>query len=167
MRKAAAPLAVIVGLAGLFWLVKFPADGEQGRIKSRLTELTDLISEQHASQGTGALIVLAKLRTFFTEDVTVKINDQIPPITGRDRLVAIAHRSLQHESGIEVRFEDMTIRLDQDESTASVSVTVVLTGGRSHEARSIHAQALDLDMLQVEGKWRIKAIRPLQVLKLD
>jgi hypothetical protein len=167
MRKAAAPLAVIVGLAGLFWLVKFPADGEMGRIKSRLTELTDLISEPHPSQGTGMLVVLAKLQTFFTEDVTVKINDQIPQITGRDQLVAIAHRGLQHESGIEVRFEDMTVRFDQNESTASVSVTVVLTGGRSNEAQSIHAQALELDMLQVEGKWRIKTIRPLQVLRLE
>ena len=160
-------LVAVAGLAVVIWFVQASAQGEQSRIRRRLEELTELFSNAGGQDGSAALVRLASLRQFFTEDVVVQLSDEIPELRGRDQLIATADRGLRHETGLKVTFEDIAIVLADSQRRAQANVTVLVTGVRSSEAKSVNARELEMDLVKPDGDWLIEAVRRVEVLELD
>lgn len=158
---AAVTLAVVV----VAWLM-FPKS-EEHRIRQRLHELTEVISSTQHQRGTSRLVHVTGLREFFTGDVTVHIGDGIPRVKNRDTLLQMAHVALHHEPALTVAFTDLSVTHDRGTPYARVNATVVVTGVHSQQAKSVDAREVKMDMVKNEGEWRIQAVRPVQVMKLD
>ena len=166
-KKSAVIVVLLVALVVVVWIVKASDQGEQGRIRRRLDDLTELLSSAGAKKGPAALLQLASLQKFFTEEVTVKVSDEISEISGRDNLVAAARVVLQHEAGMKVSFADITVALEPGERQAQINVTVLVRGVTSKEAKSIDVRELEIDLVRPDGDWLIDAVRPVEVLELD
>lgn len=158
---AAAALGVAIGV----WFV-YPKN-EEYRIRQRLHELAGVVSSTQHQRGTARLIHVTGLQQFFTGDVTVQIGDSLPQVKNRNTLLQMAHVALQQEPSLTVAFKDLSVTRDRSTQKARVHTTVVVTGVHSHQAKSVDARELEMDLVKTEGEWRIQAVRPVEVMKLD
>ena len=166
MNKRAALIAVVAALGLVVWLA-IPRLGEQGRIRRRLSELAESVSGGRRPQGAALLAHLARVGNFFTEDVSIKVGDVVPELRGREQVVGLAQRALQHAVNVKVTFADIAVRLEDDERRAQVTATVLVTGASSAEAESVNARELEIDLVKPDGDWLIEAVRPVAVFELD
>ena len=163
-NRAAAAVVVLVGLVAA-WLWLASEQTEDAKIQRRLGELTELVSDARAARGQAMIIRLGKLKRFFTEDVVVIVSDRIPEIRGQEALLGAAQVAMRAESGMNVAFKDVKVIVNPDGRHAQATVTVVMTGVSSDEARSI--SALELDMTKLDGEWLIRSVSPVEVMRLD
>ena len=91
----------------------------------------------------------------------------IRKVKGRSNLLKMAHFALQQEPDLTVAFEDMNVIYDTETQLALVNTTVIVTGVQSQQARSLDARELEMDLVKTDGEWVIKAVRPVEVIKLD
>lgn len=162
------PVAIALSVVGILIVVWFVfQESEDDRIRQRLHELADVVSTANQKRDTARLIHMAGLKQFFTEDVSVKIKDDLPQVAGRDTLLKMAHIALQQEPGLTVAFTDINVTHDDGTMHARVNTTVVVTGIHSRKARSVDAQELEMDLVKADGEWRINAIRSVEVMELQ
>lgn len=165
IKNPVAITAAALGVAVIVWFVF--QKNEDDRIRQRLHELARVVSTTQQQRDTARLMHIAGLQQFFTEDVTVLMNGDIPKVKGRDTLLQMAHLALQHEPSLTVAFKDVSVAHDDGAEDARVNTTVVVTEAHSRKAKSVDAQELEMDMMKVGGKWRIKAIRPVKAMELE
>ena len=165
VKNPVAIAAVVLGILVVIWLV-YPKN-EEYRIRQRLHELADVVSSTQQQRDAARLIHIAGLKQFFTKDVTVQLNGNIPRVKDRNTLLQIAHVALQQEPGLTVAFTDIAVTHDDGTQQARVNTTVVVTGVHSPRAKSVDAQELEMDLLKADGEWRIRGVRPVEVMKLD
>ncbi|MFQ5881508.1 MAG: nuclear transport factor 2 family protein [Candidatus Methylomirabilales bacterium] len=157
--------AAVLGLLIVVWFVF--QKNEDDRIRQRLNELAHVVSTMKQKKDTARLIHIATLKQFFTEDVTVEIHPDIQKVKGRDTLLKMAHIALERATSLTVAFKDTSVDHDDGVQHARVNTTVVVTGVHSREAKSVDAQELEIDLVKAEGEWLIKAVRPVEAMKLD
>ena len=165
VKNPVAIAAVVLGILVVIWLV-YPKN-EAYHIRQRLHELADVVSSTQQQRDAARLIHIAGLKQFFTKDVTVQLNGNIPRVMDRNTLLQIAHVALQQEPGLTVTFTDIAVTHDDGTQQARVNTTVVVTGVHSPKAKSVDARELEMDLLKADGEWRIRAVRPVEVMKLD
>lgn len=163
-------LGIIVGVLAVLivgWFALSLWKSEEDRIRERLDELADVVSTAKHQTGAARGFHIAQLREFFTEDVTVEIKPDIRKVMGRDTLLQAAHIALQHEPSLAVAFRDVSVTRDNGTEHARVNTTVIVTGVSSHQAKSVDAQELEMELVKAEDEWLIKAIRPVEAMKLE
>ncbi|MFQ5930687.1 MAG: nuclear transport factor 2 family protein [Acidobacteriota bacterium] len=165
MKYPVAIAALVLGVLIVVWLA-YPKN-EEYRISQRLYELAEIVSSTQQHRDAARLIHITGLKRFFTEDVTVQINGNIRPVNNRNTLLQMAHIALQQEPSLTVTFEDMSVAYDDGTQYARVNTTVIVTGVHSRRAKSVNAQELEMDLVKPEGEWLIKAVRPVEVMKLE
>ncbi|MFQ5801589.1 MAG: nuclear transport factor 2 family protein [Candidatus Methylomirabilales bacterium] len=165
MKNPVAIVAVALGMLIVVWLV-YPKN-EAYRIRQRLDQLADVVSSTQQQSDAARLVHIAGLRQFFTEDVSVKLNGNIPQVKDRNTLLRIAQGALQQEPSLTVAFTDISVSHADGTQQARVNTTVVVTGVHSPKAKSVDAQELEMDLVKAKGEWRIKAVWPVEVMKLD
>jgi len=167
VKKGIAVVAVALVVVAAAWYLLASRQTEDARIRKRLNELTELISDSAGASGQDLLIQPVRLGKFFTENVVITIGERLPEIRGRDHLVAMAQAAFSRETTINVSFEDIDVTVNSDKRHALVIVNVLVTGASSDEARSVSTRQLELDMTKVDGEWLIQAVRPIEVFELD
>jgi len=165
IKNPVAIAAAVIGILIVVWLV-YPKS-EEDRIRQRLDELAYVVSTTNQQRDAARLIHIAGLKQFFTEDVTVEVKPDIRKVKGRSNLLKMAHFALQQEPDLTVAFEDMTVTRDSGMQLALVNTTVIVTGVQNQQARSLDARELEMDLVKTDGEWVIKAVRPVEVIKLD
>ena len=165
IKNPVAIAAVALGAAIGVWFV-YPKN-EEYRIHQRLHELAGVVSSTQHQRGTARLVHVTGLKQFFTGDVTVQISNSLPQIGNRNTLLQMAHVALQQEPALTVAFKDLSVMHDRSRQYARVNTTLVITGVHSHQAKSVDARELEMDLVKTEGEWRIQAVRPVEVMKLD
>lgn len=164
-KNPVAIAAAVLGILIVGWLV-YPKS-EEDHIRQRLHELAEAVSTTQQHRDTARLIHIAGLNQFFTEDVSVHINGNIPSVGDRKKLLHMAHVALQQEPNLTVAFEDISVIYDSGTQQARVNTTVVVTGAHSQRAKSVNAQEMEMDWVKPEGEWLIRAVRPVEVMTLD
>ncbi len=164
-KNSVAIAAAVLGILIVVWLV-YPKS-EEDHIRQRLHELAEVVSTTQQHRDAARLIHIAGLQQFFTEDVSVHINGNIPNVGDRKKLLQMAHVALQQEPNLTVAFEDMSVIYDNGTQQAQVNTTVVVTGAHSQRAKSVNAQEMEMDLVKPEGEWLIKAVRPVEVMKIE
>ncbi|MFQ5988568.1 MAG: nuclear transport factor 2 family protein [Candidatus Methylomirabilales bacterium] len=162
------PVAIAAGVLAIVvvvWLV-YPRS-EEDRIRQRLHELAEVVSTTQQHRDAARLIHIAGLKQFFTDDVTVQIKGNIPHVKDRRKLLQMAHVALQQEPNLAVAFEDISVIYDNGTQQAQVNTTVVVTGAHSQRAKSVEAQEMEMDLVKPAGEWLIKAVRPVEVMRLE
>jgi hypothetical protein len=165
IKNPVAIAAAVLGILVVVWLV-YPKS-EEDRIRQRLDELAYVVSTTNQQRDTARLIHIAGLKQFFTEEVAVEVNPDIRKVKGRSNLLKMAHFALQQEPDLTVAFEDMNVIYDTGTQLALVNTTVIVTGVQSQQARSLDARELEMDLVKADGEWVIKAVRPVEVIKLE
>ncbi len=165
IKNPVAIAAAVIGILIVVWLV-YPKS-EEDRIRQRLDELAYVVSTTNQQRDAARLIHIAGLKQYFTEDVTVEVKPDIRKVKGRSNLLKMAHFALQQEPDLTVAFEDMTVTRDSGMQLALVNTTVIVTGVQNQQARSLDARELEMDLVKTDGEWVIKAVRPVEVIKLD
>jgi ketosteroid isomerase-like protein len=152
--------AIVVGVAWgvyAFW----PTD--ERRVRRRLDALEELLNER-PRDGLGMVTHTAQLVPFFTEDVVLQPSPRAGPVSGRDRLIALASRVPSSGAGeYSVDFVDISVQVTGDTATSRMTATVTLRADPAEPA-TVDAREVDVQWRR-EADWRIAritAIEPLQ-----
>ncbi len=167
IKNRVAMTAGILGILVVGWLVFSFQRNEVDRIGERLNELANVVSTMKQQTDAARLFHIAKLKEFFTEDVTVEIKPDIRKVSGRDTLLKTAHIVLQQEPSLTVAFRDVSVAHENGSQHALVNTTVVVSGVYSHKAKSVDAQELEMNFVKAKDEWIIKAIRPVKAMELE
>jgi hypothetical protein len=148
--------AALAAGAYLWW----PSD--ERKVRRRLDALEELLN-QRPTDGLGMVTHSAELVPFFTEDVVMQAGPRSSPISGRERLIALASRVPSSGAEYSVEFVDVSVEIRGDSASTRLTATVTLRPDRSEPA-NVDAREVDVEWRR-DGEWRIAritAIEPLQ-----
>jgi hypothetical protein len=156
-----AATAILLGAALVFaWQQLFPS--EEQRIRRQLESIADDANSLSADLSGAA--TAARLATYFTEDVTIDPGGGMPPVHGRQTVMAIArHVNARGESRVDLK--DVDVTLAPDAGSAAVTVTVTLTRQPGTDTASFDARELALTMVKRESAWLISHVTAVETLR--
>ena len=164
MRRTLAIVLAVVALAGGAWFLFAPSD-PGAPVRARLDGLADMVNKSTVD-GLGPEARSAQLGACFTEDVDVELGSGAAPIHGRATLMGMAARLQPRTAAFQIKFQDVSVTMDDDGQTASVHLTAefirraLATGDESLDAREFM-----LGMRRVGTDWQIAKVTAISTLQ--
>ena len=154
-------LAVAV-LAFWVWRTFFP--DPQTAIRRRLTEIAQLASFDQKESETAKLWNSEKLASYFTEDVTIKVD--VPgahgEASGRDQIAAGALEARKRFARLGVRFSEIQVTVAPDRQSAIADLTV---NANANGEPDFIIQELALRLKKIGRSWLVSRIETVKTLR--
>jgi hypothetical protein len=154
-------LLLALGIWG--WRAFFP--NPEKAIRARLAELAQLASFGPTEAPMAKLLNAQKLASFFTPDVTIKLDMPIDAAmgSGRDAIANAAMAARQRFGMLTVQFSDLVLTLAPDRQSAIAELSARAKAGG--EADTFGPHELSLRMKRDGGKWFISRIESVKTLR--
>jgi len=156
-RRALLVGAVAAAAAGSGWI--FLRGGEEDRIKDQLMRLAAAL---RFSEGTNALVYLARVKETYGEiladDVHVSAPELPGGVRGRADLANATASLARRFRSVDVELRELEIKMDEVKATAQVGATGVLVGGEHGGETQRDRRALTFHVRKVEGVWRVASL---------
>jgi ketosteroid isomerase-like protein len=155
-------LLVLAGLGLWAWHKFFP--DPQTAVRRRLAEVAQLASFGSKESEAAKLWNAQKLASFFTEDVTVKIDVQNlqRSVSGRDEIAGAALEARKNLSSLAVRFSEVQVTVAADGQSAIADLTA--NAAANGEADFV-IQELALRLKKYGRNWLITRIETVKTLR--
>ncbi|MCA1561461.1 MAG: nuclear transport factor 2 family protein [Acidobacteria bacterium] len=165
MRARTVTGAALVALLALTTAWLFWPPNTDRQIRRRLTALADEFNSNTAD-ALGTATKAVRIGDYFTEDVVIDLGQGSSTIVGRETLVGMAARLQPRTGPFTLRLDDITVDAAGDGRTATVALTLTITGTSSVTGpQSIDAREFSLGMHQSDGEWRIARVAPVDTIK--
>jgi hypothetical protein len=164
MRRIAAIVLAVVGLAVGAWFLLTPAD-DGAAVRARLQALADMVNRSTVD-GLGPEARSVQLGAFFAEDVDIDLGKGAAPIHGRDTVIGMAERLQPRTAAFQLKFEDVGVAMAPSGETADVHLTAefirrsITTGEETLDAREF-----TIGMRRVGGDWQIARVTAVDTLE--
>jgi len=146
----------------VFIFMKFHKD--EYRIQKNLNILTSLVEKSENEAVVLSLAKVQKMGTFFMEDCQIEVGSPVPNIVGKEELISTASQLRQLVSSIGVKLSDVSIVLKNKTHAQSTFVVAVTVSSSLMERDEIYPRQLDLIWEKVNGTWKIKRVKTVNVL---
>jgi ketosteroid isomerase-like protein len=156
-------LLALIALGAWGWRTLFP--NPERAIRARLSELAQLASFGPNEAPAAKMWNAQKLASFFTPDVTIKVdmNGQQPTFSGRDEIATRAMMARQVFGALTVQFSDIVLTLAPDKQSAIAELSARAKAGG--DADTFGPQELTLRMKKDAGKWLISRVETVKTLR--
>ena len=154
-------LLLALGIWG--WRALFP--NPEKAIRARLAELAQLASFGPTEAPMAKLLNAQKLASFFTPDVTIKVDwaNDTATASGRDAIANAAMAARQRFGMLTVQFSDLVLTVAPDKQSAIAELSA--RGKTGGEADTIGPQELTLRMKKDGGTWMVSRIEGVKTLR--
>jgi hypothetical protein len=158
--RTAGRLGVVALAAALGWW--WWGGGEEARVRARLHEAADAVSELSRETGIGRVAGAAGFARLLDPAIRVAAPDG-RAIEGRDAVLALVTR-MAGAQPVTVELADLDVNLDGDERRAAATATA-LVEGEGPLARETAGQELRFDLRRLDGEWVIAAVEAVAALE--
>ena len=154
-------VAVCAGAVAVYaWQQLFPS--EERRIRRQLDRIEEDAND--LSPDLSGAAVAARLSTYFTEDVTIDPGGGVAPLRGRETILALA-RTAGVRGQTRVEIKDADVRVAPEETSAAVTMTVMITTDAGTGKEALDARELALTMVKRESSWLISHVTAVDTLR--
>ncbi len=159
LRWLAVPLAIAaVGLAAyLLW------PSEEHRVRARVEALADSLGVPTGEPDLARLSRAARVREYFTEDVTVDFEAREDLfLRGREAVAGIVARPGPARAGVRIELSKLTITVDTTRRSADVRCEGrVVSRDPAADPPTLDARLVCLTLRRVDGAWLVSSARVL------
>lgn len=145
-------LAVLV--TGGYFTYQFFYPGEENRIRERLGDLAATVSIEAGAGNIRKGLMLEQFPRFFTKDceISVTAKGSKRTMSGRSDMSQAGKYLLGMQGGIDVKFHDVTVTLNEEKDGAKVRLTSTMM---MTATETLSAQEFEVEMVKEEGKWLV------------
>lgn len=155
-------LIALVGGGYLAYNFLFP--GEEARIRKRLEDLTTTVSIGPDAGNIRKALMMERFPRYFTRDceVTVVVKEMGKrTLSGRADMAQAVKYVMGQSGGMEVKFHDLHVTLNQEKNGATVALTMTLLRAADE---SLSAQEFEVEMVKSEDEWQVHRAKSVETL---
>jgi hypothetical protein len=155
MGRSAWAVATVLVIA-IAWMAWDMRPSEATRIARRLDRLAAESTAAPRESEVDRLARAARLSSYLTSDARLELGESIPPVDGREAIIALATRTLAGTSPSRLSVVDVGVSVAKDGTTARATMTAKLvTRDAEAGADVVDAREVETDWVKQDGEWRI------------
>jgi hypothetical protein len=124
------------------------------QIRRVLEAIAEDLSHGEPVSGLAAVAGVAALQNHFTIDVVIEPGRPLPPLSGRDAVMAAAIRLRAATPALRVEFADMNVMIDAGGTEATVDCRVTMTGPGAGQD-NLDSREVVVILRVVDGQWMV------------
>lgn len=162
--RTLAPVAVVAVLVAIL-VVWLKPDSPERQVRNRFRQLEELVTRSDAESPLLSVAHARQIGALFDE--SCEIRTDVSFLTGTMTREEISQKAIFGQS----QFSDLTLRFHDlkidfpGERRALVLLSATLKGRLKGGDHASDAQELECELARVDGEWRFRSIRIVQVLK--
>jgi len=160
-RRAALVAAVGAAATGAWFWWSSP----ERAIRRALDDVAARISHDAPLQGLAAAAAAAGAQDAFTPDAAIEPGPPFGRLAGRDAVGAAVARAILATRALQVEIVDVQVAVHAGGASADVGCTARARVVHQDGGETVEARELSIAMKRHEGRWRITAIRAVDVLE--
>ncbi len=154
---------ILIGvILAIFLLTR--GDRNIQRIHKNLNTIASLVEKKAQETPLVCIARMQKLTSFFVENCQIDVGSPVPNMTNRNELVGTFSQICQLENSLEVNLSEVSITLESDTLARSSFIATAVISSSLIEKESIYPRQLSLEWEKIEGSWKIKRAKVIEVL---
>ena len=140
-------------------------DSHERRIRANLKLVTEVASKTDGEHKLAFVGKVRSLQELFHLDFTIKKSDKNPEIKGREKVKGLFINAWRTYSNWQVLFDDITVKVSEDEKTAQSTQTIRITHETKEGKELLTPREIKLYWQLNDDKWLLYSAEVVQVFR--